>query len=480
MKLIDVFNLLQTDLKESDHELVKGLTTDSRKVKRGYLFIAISGFEKDGHKYIEEAIKNGAIAVIGEKRLSLTVPYITVRDSRKTLGILASIFYAHPSKKHRLIGITGTNGKTTTAYLIHHLLKEAGYSCGMIGTIENNINNQTKKAKNTTPDALELQSLLAESRDDFIILEISSHALHQHRTEGLQLDIAIFTNLTHDHMDYHHTIEEYYSEKKKIFSLLKDEGVGLVNIEDTWGAKIALEQEHNKIKTIGTAGDYELQLMFKDAKYQLKLSNVKRDTIVADSPLPGKHNLYNTAIAIAACLESGISKEVISQGLMNFRGVPGRWERFHNKKGAVFIIDYAHTEDALTYLLQTAKENRAKKIYMVFGFRGKRDKSKRVKMVKVASTYCRQFILTSDDINGESKTVVEEELNNLTKPFTNGEVIMDRTMAIKKMWKIGGSGDWIFVIGKGHENYQDIFHLQTKSDIETIQYLIEWEKGEDR
>ncbi|MBD7938133.1 UDP-N-acetylmuramoyl-L-alanyl-D-glutamate--2,6-diaminopimelate ligase [Cytobacillus sp. Sa5YUA1] len=479
MKLFDVFHLLQTDLKEMDHEIeVSGLTSDSRKVKQGYLFIAIAGFENDGHKYIEEAIKNGAIAVIGEKRLLLSVPYIQVRNSRKTLGKLASIFYSHPSKKHRLIGITGTNGKTTTAYLIHHLLKEAGFSCGMIGTVENKINNHTKKAKNTTPDAVEIQSLLDESMDDFIILEISSHALHQHRTEGLQLDIAVFTNLTHDHMDYHHTIEEYYNEKKKIFSLLKEEGVGLVNIEDTWGEKIAREQVHHKIKTIGTAGDYDLQLTVKDARYQLKLTSVERESIVAESPLPGKHNLYNTAIAIAACLEAGISKEVITQGLKNFRGVPGRWEKFHNRKGAVFIIDYAHTEDALRYLLQTAKENSAKKIYMVFGFRGKRDKSKRVKMVKVASTYCQQFILTSDDINGESKSVVEEELYHLIPPYNNGEVMMDRTLAIKTMWEKGGSGDWVFIIGKGSENYQDIFHLQTKNDIETIHYLIECEKDE--
>lgn len=473
MKLIDVFNLFQSTLLEAEHQIkVKGLTSDSREVRQGYLFIAISGFENDGHDYTQEAIANGAIAIIGEKPLALKVPYIQVADARQALGKISSEFYSHPSLKARIIGITGTNGKTTTAYLIHHLITEAGFTCGMIGTVENKINNQSRKAINTTPDALALQVLLNESNDEFIVIEISSHALHQHRTEGLQLDLAMFTNLTHDHMDYHQTIDAYYEQKKRIFSLLKKDGIGLVNIDDKWGKKLSLENLQAKIKTIGEEGNYELQLTSEKGSYRFRLINEEGEMVIAESPLPGQHNLFNTAFATAACLELGIPKEAILNGITTFSGVPGRWETFRNNKGANFIIDYAHTEDALQYLLQTAEESGARKIFMIFGFRGKRDKSKREKMVKVAATYCHGFILTSDDLNGESRKEVERELHDFTQLFPNGDVIMDRTQAITEMWNRAEAGDWVFITGKGREAYHENYCLETENDCDTVQYLL--------
>jgi UDP-N-acetylmuramoyl-L-alanyl-D-glutamate--2,6-diaminopimelate ligase len=479
MRLSKVLEALGGSLKkyinDADPELT-GIEMDSRKVKPGDLFVAISGFQIDGHQFIQEAIEKGAAAVIGENELELAVPYIQVFDSRLALGRAASTYYQHPSRKHTVIGITGTNGKTTVSYILKHILEHAGKSCSLLGTVSYIINNEVYKPSNTTPDALQIQELMAASNDEFVVLEVSSHALKQYRIEGLELDYGLFTNLSHDHLDYHPTIEDYFEAKTLMYNYMKQEGSAVVSMLTEWGEKLAdlLSAKEIPVYSMGNHETDDLKIedirLNGATRFDVKMGGI---VYTLSFPSPGLHNVYNAAMAFLTAIKIGIHPDVIIDALKTFPGVPGRFEMISHPEGATFIIDYAHTQDALEYCLHAAQEHDAVKIKHIFGFRGERDKTKREHMVKTSAAMSDEFILTFDDLNGVSEDEMENELKELNERFgmNKGRVITDRTIAIQEAWENAGMGEWVLITGKGPEEYQTIYELPASSDKETLLYL---------
>ncbi|MBT2678299.1 UDP-N-acetylmuramoyl-L-alanyl-D-glutamate--2,6-diaminopimelate ligase [Bacillus sp. ISL-35] len=479
MRLSKVLEALGGSLKkyinDADPDLA-GIQMDSRKVKPGDLFVAISGYQIDGHQFIQEAIDNGAAAVIGENELEIAVPYIQVFDSRLALGRAASAYYQHPSRKHTVIGITGTNGKTTVSYILKHILEHAGKSCSLLGTVSYIINNEVYKPSNTTPDALQIQELMANSNDEFVVLEVSSHALKQYRIEGLELDYGLFTNLSHDHLDYHPTIEDYFEAKTLMYNYMKQEGSAVVSMLTEWGEKLTDLLSAKEIPVYSMGNNETDDLKIGDIKlngatrFEVKMGGI---VYPLTFPSPGLHNVYNAAMAFLTAIKIGIHPDVITDALKTFPGVPGRFEMISHPEGATFIIDYAHTKDAIEYCLQAAQEHDAVKIKHIFGFRGERDKTKREHMVKASAAMSDEFILTFDDLNGVSEDEMEDELKELNERFgmNKGKVITDRTIAIQEAWESAGMGEWILITGKGPEEYQTIYGLPTSSDKDTLLYL---------
>lgn len=455
---------------------IQGIADNSAHVKPNDLFVAISGYQTDGHRYIDDAIQKGAAAVIGEKPITdLPVPYIQVSNSREALGIAAKNFYNNPAKDKVIIGITGTNGKTTTSYLIKHLLESSGHSCALIGTIQTIINGETEESRNTTPNALALHRMLHESKDHIVIMEVSSHGLDQHRVSGMMFDYALFTNLAHDHLDYHHTMENYFQAKKKLFNYLREDGTAIVNTDDSWGEKLAkqLKKEGKHVYTIGqdkTCDAHLVQMNLKQSTITLR-ANEKTHSIF--SPLAGTHNMYNTVLAYCTANQFGRNETDLKQYLHEFNGVEGRFETIKNKNGATIVIDYAHTSDALEHCLHTAKQSGAKKITNILGFRGDRDTEKRKHMLSVICEMSDEYILTFDDLNSVPPESMVHTLHELHQKHGNekGKIITDRTLAIQKAIENSDEDHWIFITGKGHEKYEQKFRLQTESDKDTVLFL---------
>jgi UDP-N-acetylmuramoyl-L-alanyl-D-glutamate--2,6-diaminopimelate ligase len=458
-------SMFENDL--SIHEI----STNSSSVKEKDLFVAIPGHEVDGHDFIWDAIQSGAVAVVGENdSTDLPVPYIKVSNSRLAAAKLACAFYGHPSKNKTVIGITGTNGKTTTAYMIKHILESTGKKCTLFGTVMNSVNGRKIPSENTTLDALTLQKHLYLSNDDFVIMEVSSHGLSQYRVEGVEFDYCLFTNLDHDHLDYHENMEAYFAVKESLFYQLKSDGTAVINSISSWGetleerlrcmgvnlAVFGNQQSHD-LKMVQSPVTFKCDLIEKKTGYELNL------------PMPGEHNRHNAALAYLLTRKMGLSPETILNALNSFQGVPGRFDIMHHPNGAKIVIDYAHTADAFYHCLKTAREEGAKKIYHIFGFRGGRDMDKRQAMVTVSQEFCDHCILTLDDLNQICQEKMEEELFELA--YGKCVVIPDRTLAIKMAWNQANEGDWIFITGKGPEKYQQSFKLPSLSDKETIEYL---------
>ncbi|MDX8288734.1 UDP-N-acetylmuramoyl-L-alanyl-D-glutamate--2,6-diaminopimelate ligase [Metabacillus indicus] len=457
---------------------ITGIEANSAKVKEGCLFTAISGYARDGHDYIEDAIRRGAAAVIGEKDLTgLPVPYIRVENSRDSLANLAAHFYDYPSRKHIMIGITGTNGKTTTSFMLRHILQHAGYSCALFGTVHNVINGQAYSSKNTTPDALELQRLLAESKDEVVIMEVSSHGLSQKRLEGIEFDLGLFTNLAHEHLDYHNTIEEYFEVKQQLFSKLKQGGQAIVSTHDEWGQKLTgiLRKRNIEVSTFGSSKSDDLQFTSENDVHCSDFEvTEKGEKLHFSMSIPGLHNIYNASMAYLAGRKIGVDGAKLIEGFRTFKDVPGRFEMYNHPEGATAVIDYAHTADAFEYILKTARDCGAKRIYHVFGFRGGRDESKRAEMMEISSRMSDCSVLTFDDLNGVNPAEMTEELKTYLVDCGKKEdmIIPDRTLAVQKAWEMAEAGDWILVTGKGSETYKDSYELPAGSDQETFRLLL--------
>lgn len=462
---------------------ISGIQMDSRKVGAGDLFVAIPGFKMDGHRFIKEAVENGAAAVIGEEELTLDIPYIRVHNSRLALGKLASEYYKYPSRKRKVIGITGTNGKTTVSYMLKHILESAGNTVSLFGTVSYIVNNEVYKPSNTTPDALQLQALLAKSKDEYAILEVSSHALVQSRVEGLELDYGLFTNLSHDHLDYHQNMENYFKAKTQMFNYLKAGGKAIVSELSQWGSRMSNELRRKDIPALSIGDlqgkDLSIDSIKLNGKTQFTVL-IRKKRYIVHLPCPGLHNVYNAALAFLTAFDIGIDPDQIVQALENFPGVPGRFEMVPHPNGAIFIIDYAHTTDAIEYCLQTAKQQNARHITHIYGFRGGRDATKREDMIKASSILSDHFILTFDDLNGIPKEEMAEELHYLNScyGFNKGRVMPDRTMAIQFAWENAQSGDWIFITGKGPEEYKTDFALPVTSDKEALLFLQDSQRKE--
>lgn len=448
---------------------VQRIQYDSRKVGKEDCFVAIRGTTSDGHRFIQDVVSRGARVVVVQDDAALPDSFfmhagvikVVVPDSRKALAQMAANFYGHPSRALRLIGVTGTNGKTTTTNLIRGILEAAGEKVGMIGTIEYRIGSEIRPAHHTTPESLELNEIVATMRDrgcTSVSMEVSSHALHQSRVYGLDFDIAVFTNLTQDHLDYHGTMEEYFKAKKILFDSLKSSAHAIYNADDERGILIVDRTMASK-SSYGV--DSEADVRATNVRLSINGSNFDlnfRDTTThIDSPLVGRFNVYNSLAASAVGLTIGLPIETIQRGLQNIPNVKGRFERVTSPAGWTAIIDYAHTPDALEKCLRTIHDILPQKrgtIFTVFGAGGDRDRAKRPLMGAVVAKWSDVIIVTSDNPRTEDPERILDEI--LTGVPTGASVIreVNRRRAIELALSKAAPGDVILIAGKGHEEYQ--------------------------
>lgn len=455
---------------------ITGLHYDSREIKPGYLFLCIEGFTLDGHKFIPEALKKGAkvLVVQNEVEVPSEITVVKVPNTRIALPLLASAFYDYPSRKLGVIGVTGTNGKTTTTHLVESILRQAGKKTGLVGTIHNKIGDSVLPVARTTPESVDLQGLLAkmaEERVEYAIMEVSSHALELHRVDKCEYDIAVFTNITQDHLDFHKNIESYLEAKAKLFSQLgedifgnskKQEKVGVINLDDPH-SHVLLKK--SKVKTLTYSIKQEadiracdIDVNLKGLSYQVK---TPKGDLHLDLNITGLFNVYNSLAAIGIALALDIPIPIIKAGLEQVKGVAGRFELVDEGQEFAVVVDYAHTPDSLENILKTAQSFVKGKIISVFGCGGDRDRTKRPIMGKIGTTYSDYAIITSDNPRGENPGQILADVEVGAKegggPY---EVIEDRREAILKAIKKAEKDDMVIIAGKGHETYQ-IFRDKT-------------------
>jgi len=470
---------------------VQAITDDSRAVSAGSLFVAVKGERVDGHGFVEQAIKAGAVAVIAQAPVaSGPLPFVRVADSRKALGLLGSRFYGDPSARLKMIGVTGTNGKTTTTYLCKSLLEGIGRRVGLIGTVGYQIGQETFPASHTTPGALDLQQLLAKMVEgglDAAVMEVSSHALALDRTSGCEYDVAVFTNLTQDHLDFHHTMDEYFESKLKLFSGLaggqKTGKRAIVNLDDPRGAAI---RAACPVPVWGYAIQSEADL--KAERVRLSLAGTAftaatpAGSFTVESRLVGEHNVYNLLGAIGVALHDGATIDQIHEATSRINNVPGRFERVSCGQDFTVVVDYAHTEDALVRLLTAAQTLKTNRIITVFGCGGDRDRGKRPKMGRAAVEYSDVVVLTSDNPRTEDPMAILREVEVgvrealARRSHVQYRLVPDRREAIGAAIREAHRGDMVLIAGKGHEDYQIIgtkkFHFDDREVArEAIQQL---------
>ena len=432
------------------------ITCDSRKVKKGFAFVCINGFTSDGHDYAADAVKAGASIIVCEKSVGAPVECI-VEDTHKAYAVMSANLFGNPSKSFKLIGVTGTNGKTSVTYMLKAIIESKGYKTGVIGTIQNLVGDKIIEAVNTTPDAYGLNSLFAQMRDEgceYVIMECSSHALHQKRIFDLDFEVAAFTNLTQDHLDYHKTMENYLDAKSILFTMCKN---AVINIDDSYGKQLA---DHINCNLITYAADD------RSAVYSANGINMKPDGIeyemVSDYTIKriklktgGRFSVYNSLCAAVCAKILGFTEEEIANALDNMRGVKGRAEVIATGKDFTIIIDYAHTPDGLSNILSTFKELKKGRLVCLFGCGGNRDTTKRPIMGSVAAKMSDYVIVTSDNPrNEEPKLIINDILEGMKDSKTPYVVIEDRKEAIKYAVQNAVTGDIIVLAGKGHETYQ--------------------------
>ncbi len=442
---------------------VLGIAFDSRKVQKGYLFIAVKGLTVDGHDYIGQALKKGAKAVVAEvveDESGNEATYIKTDNSARALGIIASNFYGNPSKKLDLIGITGTNGKTTNVTLLHGLFTALGYKVGLLSTVNNKIGTETIPASYTTPDAIEINAFLAKmvkAGCTHAFMEVSSHALVQERVSGISFKGAVFTNISHDHLDYHGSFEEYIKAKKKLFDELPSSAFALVNADDKRGAIMLQNSKANKYRfAIKSIGDYRAKLLHNTLQgLELEVGGT-----TVWFKLIGSFNAYNILSVYCVAILLGEDKSDVLTQLSQLAAVPGRFEYVENRSNVLAIVDYAHTPDALEKVLTTIQELRTKNelVITVVGCGGDRDREKRPKMAGIAQKYSEKVILTSDNPRNEDpEKIIDDMFKGISKSGESKTMkIVDRKEAIRTACNLARDNDIILVAGKGHENYQDI------------------------
>jgi len=452
---------------------VTALTDDSRAVKPGSVFVAVKGARVDGHAFIERAVAAGASALVLQKGwpapATSSVPIVRVEDSRRALGLLAGRFYREPASRLCMVGVTGTNGKTTVTYLCKGVLETAGRHVGLIGTVAYQIGAERLPAAHTTPGAVELQALLARMADagmDAAVMEVSSHALALDRTSGCEFDVAIFTNLTQDHLDFHIDLESYFQAKLRLFSDLDPAGRKLrpkraiVNLDDARGPRVC---EASRVPVWTYAIHQPADIRAEDVRLALSGTRFTAATshgqFPIESRLVGEHNVYNILAAIGVGLHEGLSPEIIQRGITSVANVPGRFERVEAGQDFTVVVDYAHTDDALLRLLTAAQALKTGRVITVFGCGGDRDRGKRPKMGRVAARLSDVVFLTSDNPRSENPEAILREIEvgvreALTDKKIRYEVIADRRAAIEAAVREAKAGDTVLIAGKGHEDYQ--------------------------
>ena len=445
----------------------RGVTHDSRTSAPGVVFVALRGQAADGAAFAQQAIASGAAAVVAETPATgpVSVPWIVVEDARAALAALADEFFVHPSREMQVVGITGTNGKTTTSYLVSSIFEAAGTRCGLMGTVTYRIGDRAIEATRTTPEAPAVQGLLRDmvsARCGACVMEVSSHALALRRVDGVRFAAAIFTNLTRDHLDFHADMEDYFAAKRRLFEMLPPDAPSVLNVDDPRGQTLVEMAGRPVTYAVGKTADvtpgpvsYSLTGLQFDAR-------TPQGTVRVRSRLAGKPNVYNILSAIAATAALGVTPGAIERGLEALSGVPGRFQLASTSADDItVIVDYAHTDDALRNLLETARPMAAKRLITVFGAGGDRDRTKRPLMGMVAARLSDIVVITSDNPRSEEPQRIIEEVRLGAEPETrqsNAELlaIVDRREAIVQAVTRALAGDVVLIAGKGHETYQEI------------------------
>ncbi|EJT5918507.1 UDP-N-acetylmuramoyl-L-alanyl-D-glutamate--2,6-diaminopimelate ligase [Clostridium perfringens] len=461
--------ILKSLLKGLDYEVIKGneeskvqnIRYDNRKIEQGDAFVCVKGFKVDGHSFIGDVIKKGAKTLIVQEDVSVQedITIIKVRDTRKALAIMSSNYFGNPKDKLKIIGITGTNGKTTSAFIIKSILEKAGFMTGLIGTIANYIGNKKVDAVRTTPESYELHELFKNMVDagvEYCVMEVSSHSLELDRVYGIQFEEGIFTNLTRDHLDFHKTFENYYNAKFKLFERSNH---SIINLDDPYGANIVKDIEERGVKTKVSTFSIEKESDFKafeikshsnGSEFKVNLESIEEFSI----NIPGEYNIYNSLGCIICAYNLNIPMDKIKEGLSDVV-IPGRCELVAKEKNLPYsiIIDYAHTPDGLENILSTVKAFTKNRMISVFGCGGDRDKVKRPQMGKIGCELSDIAIITSDNPRSEEPIDI---INDIVKPlnYDNFVIEVNRKEAIRKAMNMALEGDVIVIAGKGHETYQ--------------------------
>ncbi|MBA3334794.1 MAG: UDP-N-acetylmuramoyl-L-alanyl-D-glutamate--2,6-diaminopimelate ligase [Acidobacteria bacterium] len=470
---------MKVEIQGDENTLISNVTHDSRQAGAGSLFVAVKGLTVDGHRFIPDVMRRGAIGVISESEMPVNFRgvWLKVENSRRALAQAAAVIYQNPSHDLDLVGITGTNGKTTTTYLMFALAEANKIESAMLTTVEYRIRDKSEPAVRTTPEASDTNKFLRRAVDEncrMAVMETSSQALDLHRCDNLRFKAAVFTNLTRDHLDYHLTMENYFAAKKRLFdgSLGEKPIASIINIDDEWGIRLAdeLKSQNQKVVTFAqnnladlTAKNIEVSLL-KGTSFLLK---TQTNELQINSPLIGKPHVYNMLAAVSVALELGYDLDLIVDGLKTCIGAPGRFERVPHEGDFAVVVDYAHSDDALLNTLKTARELTEGKIITVFGCGGDRDKTKRVPMGLVAGKLSDLVIITSDNPRTEDPLKIISQIENgLKKTTCSYLAISDRREAIYQAIKAANPNDVVLIAGKGHETYQmigsDKFHFDDR------------------
>lgn len=443
--------------------IIEDITNDSRIVSNKKAFIAIKGFRADGHDFIDSAIKNGCKTIFHQDDLANyleDVAYIKIEDSRKSLAKVSSVLYNKPSESFSLVGITGTNGKTTTTYMLENILNYNNISTASIGTIGVKLNGRNLKTNHTTPEANELQKIFSKVKNEEIkvcVMEVSSHALDLNRVDESDFDYGIFTNLSLEHMDFHKNMENYFNAKKKLFYMSKKSN--LVNIDDEYGKRLfqELEKDKIKVKSFGIKNDCDykaenIKASMVETNFDFITPYGKRNITI---PISVIYNVYNAISAMGIAMEMGLTLDEVVEAMENYGGAKGRYEVVENKKDLNIVIDFAHTPDAYENLLNFVSKNVDGKIYFVFGVNGDRTVEIRESMGNIAAKYADSLIITSDDPNYDTYENISKDILNGVKKTDNQNYILikDREEAIKWAIKKATKDDLVLLVGKGHEMF---------------------------
>lgn len=444
---------------------ITSIENDNRKVQKGSLFICIKGYTVDGHDFAESAVKNGAVAILAERPLDLEVPVVLVNNTTRAMAVLADAFYGQPTKSLHLIGITGTNGKTTTSHLIEKIFADAGEKTGLIGTMYTKIADKTIETKNTTPESLTLQKTFKQMVDAGVntaVMEVSSHALDLGRVHGCDYNVAVFTNLTQDHLDYHQTMEEYKRAKSLLFAQLGNTfdlnkpKFAVLNADDP-AAEMYSRSTAAHVVTYGIEQEADIkakniQMTPKGTVFDLEMKGVSYPIRMQ---LIGKFSVYNVLASITTALVSGLEIEQIIQSIESVEGVAGRFELVNAGQDFTVIVDYAHTPDSLENVLKTIQHFAEKRVFVIVGCGGDRDRTKRPIMAQIACKFATDPILTSDNPRSEDPVGILKDMEEGVQG-ENYQVIPDRRKAIFTAVSQASPGDVILIAGKGHETYQII------------------------
>ncbi len=481
---------------------VADIQVDSRGVSRQSAFVAIKGFTQDGHAFIDQAIKNGAVAIVVENKpmhIQDHITYVIVGDSQQAAGCMMANLLEHPERQLELIGVTGTNGKTTVTTMLHYIHMELGIKSGLIGTVENRIGNEVILSTHTTPSIIELYQLLqqmVQAGVKRVFIECSSHAIHQKRLAGILFKGCVFTNLTRDHLDYHTSFEEYKEVKKQLFTYIQPWGFAISNIDDPVGEEM-LEpiRHHNEHHTKETIQEIYYQLEFpkhppirKEMRHvgEMVENNIIKgivlqlsDGITLHIPQIGKFNAYNIMAVYATCIALGIDKERVVNACKTLKGAEGRLERVQQVDDRLCLVDYAHTPDALANVLDTiaTTKEEMQKIFTLIGCGGNRDKGKRAEMGMIACAKSDYVVFTSDNPRFENPLDILDDITSRLQGYKNFEVEANRKEAIKKVLEKSNVHDIVLIAGKGHEKYQEIggekFPFDDKVVVQTMyQYML--------